>query len=168
MRRYDRALETASLLPDLSTSQFQLICRPLCEALVERAMEQPDRARTSFEAARTLIEAHVQSGAEDANAASALALVEAGLGNKAAAERAGKRALDLFPANKDKWIRTHRLFDLYVVYTMLENQVAAIDRLEELLASPNQVISTPVLRTSPFCDPLRDNPRFERLEKRTS
>ena len=162
-RSYDKALEMAALLPELQEAQFQYLCRPLTQGAIYLAMAQPERARAAFETARRLLETQAQQNPDGANVQSALALAYAGLGRREEAVRLGTRALELYPANKDVWIRQSRLYDLVRVYIWLGDTEAAIDRIEELSAASHEMVSGPLLRMSPVFDPLRDNPRFQRL-----
>ena len=167
-RSFDRALEFAGQLPDFREAQFDLICRPLRQGLVYAFMKQPEQARPALEAALPLIEGHLKGDPTDANTCSALALAYAGLGRKQEAIRQATRALDLFPANQDKWIRQHRVFDLMLVNILCGESDAAIDQLEELLQQPTNRVSVPLLRISPFYDSLRSHPRFKRLLAKTT
>ena len=167
-RQYDRALEFSSKLPDFREAQFSVVCKSLFRGVVYTTMNQPERARPELETARGLLEAHLETDPDDSNTTSALAIAYACLGSKADAERAAAHALDLFPANRDKWIHQHRMFDQIRVQILVGESEAAIDQLEKMLATMNDRVSVPFLRISPFFDPLRSNPRFQRLLEKTT
>ena len=168
VRRFDRALALAAQLPDLRDSQFGTICRPLVQARIYAATQHPDQAAQAFEAARGLLEQHLASSPDDANARSALGLAYAGLGRKDDAVREATRALGLYPSTQDLWYRQWRQYDLLCVYVLCGDRDAAVNGLKELLATPTDQVSPGLLRVSPQFDSLRDDTGFARLLQRAS
>jgi Flp pilus assembly protein TadD len=167
-RQFEQALETCKRLPEFREAQFNVVSGPWSRGIVYSAMDQSERARPELEAARALFKAHLETDPDDANTCSALAIVEAYLGSKAEARREAARALELFPANRDQWIRQYRVFDQVRVQILTGDTEAALDQLEKLLATPTDRVSRPLLRLSPMFDPLRSSPRFQRLLQPTS
>lgn len=151
-RRFDRARELAAQLPELRDSQFATICRPLVQARIHAATKQSDLAAREFEAARRLIEQHLASNPDDANARSALGIAYAGLGRKDEAIGEATRALELYPANQDMWYRQWRLYDLVCVYVLTGDREAAVAGLQQLLSAPTDRASAGLLRISPQFD----------------
>jgi tetratricopeptide (TPR) repeat protein len=139
------------------------LCKPAWIGLIRSLQGDRDGAKPHFERAKTLLETYVRQHPEEANARSALALVDAQLGHADEALRGARMALGLFPASHDIWIRQHRDFDLALVEIITGNHDAAIDRLGQLLSQPSDMVSVPELRLSPLYDPLRKNPAFVRL-----
>jgi TolB-like protein/tetratricopeptide (TPR) repeat protein/tRNA A-37 threonylcarbamoyl transferase component Bud32 len=94
--------------------------------------------------------------------------VHAYQGNEAAARadaiRAGRRALELLPMDRDAVGHTYAAHQLVRIYLLAGEPERAIDQLEALLAVPYYV-SPGWLRVDPTFAPLRGNPRFERLAK---
>jgi hypothetical protein len=89
-------------------------------------------------------------------------LDNASLGCKEDAVREGKKAVELLPVSQDAWRGPYRVADLARIYMMVGEHDAAIDQLEYLLSIPGE-ISIPLLRLDPTWDPLRDNPRFQKM-----
>jgi len=163
MRDYAAALEATSALPELENVQFMMVCRPASIGRIHFLQDDRDGARPHLERAKSLLEPYVRQHPEEANARSALALVDAQLGHADDALRGARMALGLFPASHDLWIRQHREFDLVLVEITTGNHDAAIDRLGQLLSQPSNLVSVADLKSSPFYDPLRENPGFTRL-----
>ena len=55
---------------------------------------------------------------------------------------------------------------LAIIYASVGEQNAAIDQIEYLLSIPSG-LSVPLLRIDPRWDPLRKNPRFQKLLERS-
>ena len=163
MRDYATALEAASTLPELEKTQFVLLCKPASIGHIHSLQGDRDGAKPHFERAKTVLETYVRQHPEEANARSALALVDAQLGFADEALRGARMALGLFPASHDAWIRQYREFDLALVEITTGNHDAAIDRLGQLLSQPSDMVSVAELKSSPLYDPLRQNPAFVRL-----
>ena len=86
----------------------------------------------------------------------------AGLGKNEEAIRQGRLALELVPISRDALFGTTFLLELAKIYAAVGEDDLAIDLLEHLLSIPAD-ISVPLLQLDPIWDPLRDNPRFEKL-----
>jgi serine/threonine-protein kinase len=87
---------------------------------------------------------------------------EAALGNKANALQYSKRAAELFPVTKDALTGAEILRNLAITYAWAGEKDLAIEQLQEVVRIPGP-ISYGQLRLHPWWDPLRDDPRFERL-----
>ncbi len=93
---------------------------------------------------------------------SQLGLAYAGLGRKAEAIHHGQTAVDLLPLSKSGNFGDRPLEMLALIYTMVGEADAAIDRLELLLSVPS-LVSRGSLRVDPQFASLRSHPRFVRL-----
>jgi|SRR5262249_52779256 len=91
-----------------------------------------------------------------------LGMSDAALGRKEEALREGRRAVELIPVTKDAVTGAELLRNLAIIYAWTGEKDLAIKQLEELLPlfSP---ISYGQLRLHPWWDPLRDDPRFEKI-----
>ena len=84
------------------------------------------------------------------------------LGRKADAIHEGRRAVELLPMSRslaDGAYLQHQLVRIYIIAGEPEK---ALDELEALLKAP-YILSPGWLRIDPAFDPLRGNPRFDRL-----
>jgi len=99
---------------------------------------------------------------EDAQRHVLLGVALAYLGKKAEAGRAGEQGVALSPSTKyiqhSKYIQ-HQLVRIHI---LTGNHEKALDLLELLLKTPH-TLTAGWLRIDPNFDPLRGNPRFEKL-----
>ena len=91
-----------------------------------------------------------------------LGLALAYLGQKAAAIREGKRGVALLPISRDASNGPYLQHQLARIYILVGEPEKALDQLEPLLKIP-YYLSPGWLKIDPNFDPLRGNPRFERL-----
>ena len=91
-----------------------------------------------------------------------LAQAYAGLGRKADAIREAGRVVEMSPVSRDVLLGTVQVVFLAEAYTTAREHEAALDLLESLASIPS-FMSYGYLRFEPACDPLRDNPRFQKL-----
>jgi TolB-like protein/Flp pilus assembly protein TadD len=132
------------------------------EGLVARGQGDVERARQHFQAARGAVEADVRQSADDAKTQMMRGLIDAALGRKEAAVRAGLRAVELLPMAKDSYDGPVLATNLAVIYAQLGESELAIQQLSSLVNVANgPTIGT--LRIEPEWDPLRGDPRFEKL-----
>ena len=122
------------------------------------------RARAAFLEAQQGLEGLLSNSRERADAQSYLALVYAGLGQKEAALESGRRATQDLPASRDVIVGGSYLTQLAIAEAQVGEKQSALDHIEQLLAIPaGHAISRASLRFDPVWDPLRSDPRFEKL-----
>jgi len=131
------------------------------KALLYRAQHRPSLARVYADSARAYVEEQVQARPQHNTWHLLLGFTYAMLGRKRDAIREDSTAIALTPA-ANVWGRDILLLNSAVTLALAGEAERAIDRLEHLLAVPAR-ISRPLLRIDPLWDPLRGNPRFERL-----
>lgn len=132
-----------------------------CEGLAARAQDDVATAERAFTAARAEMEAMLRE-AEYAEALCVLGMSDAALGRKEEALAEGRRAIELCPVSKDAVLGAELLRNLAVIHAWSGEKDLAFKQLEDLLQIPGP-ISYGQLRLHPWWDPLRDDPRFERL-----
>ena len=121
-------------------------------------------AREAFQQAQQALEPLLREPREQADAESFLAFVYAGLGQKDRALEAGRRATELLPTSRDVIVGGFYLAQLAAVEAQVGETESALGHIEQLLAMPaGQVVSTASLRFDPAWDPLRNDPRFQKL-----
>ena len=135
----------------------------LTQAGVAVQLDQGEAAHRYYDSARRiLLQDSTYYEASLGRYHSRLGLVYAGLGGKDRAIEHGRRAVELMPVSKDASNGPLRLGDLVEVYIMVGEYDAAIDQLEILLSIPSW-ISPSLLKLDPLYDPLREDPRFQRM-----
>ena len=73
-----------------------------------------------------------------------------------------RRAVELFPVTKDALTGAEILRNMAITYAWAGEKDLAITQLEEVVRIPGP-ISYGQLRLHPWWDPLRDDPRFDKL-----
>jgi hypothetical protein len=91
-----------------------------------------------------------------------LGIALAYLGQKEEAIREGARAVALQPVEKDAFFGPYNQHQLARIYMLVGEPEKALDQLEPLLKTP-YVLSSGWLKIDPNFDPLRKNPRFQKL-----
>jgi tetratricopeptide (TPR) repeat protein len=124
-----------------------------------------DGARVAFNAARTEQEKVVRAQPDDftqGHALCTLGLIDAALGRKQEALSEGRRAVELLPLTKDAIIGAEILYFYAVICAQVGERDLAIDQLKTLAQIP-AAASYGDLRLDPYWDPLRGDPRFEKI-----
>ena len=115
------------------------------------------------EEARKAFEEQLRAAPEDAGSAtSLLGLALAYLGRKEEAIREGERGVALAPVSEDATSGPYIQHQLARIYMLVGEQEKALDQLEPLLKIP-YFLSPGWLKIDPNFDPLRKNPRFQKL-----
>ena len=141
------------------------LSRSFGEGLLARMTKDEARARTAFEAARAQQEKIVQAQPEYGPTLCVLGLIDAALGRKDLALDEGRRAIALMPMEKD--VKNGSLVIQYFAITAAwaGDKELALQQLEAGLRAPaaSYMLSYGALKLFPFWDPLRGDPRFEKI-----
>ncbi|MEO7166974.1 MAG: tetratricopeptide repeat protein, partial [Chthoniobacterales bacterium] len=128
------------------------------------------RAQPLFEAGRTAMESEVRDFPLDAFRHAQLGLLYAYLGRKEDALREGRRAVELLPESKDAYFGSDVSAYLALIYARSGEPDQALELIERLLVTAGPVtrvfepsITFQELRLRWQWDPLRGNPRFQKL-----
>ena len=120
------------------------------------------RAVAYADSARLALEAQSRAAPEDAQRHALLGLALAYLGRKEEGDREGRRGVELLPISRDAYIGPYVQLQLVRIYLLTGEPDKALDQLEPLLRVPFY-LSPGWLRLDPTFEPLRGNPRFQRL-----
>ena len=136
--------------------------RPFVEGVIARMTKDDDKARSAFSAARAEQEKIVQAQPNYGPALCVLGLIDAGLGRKEEALREGRRAVELLPVEKDSMNGTNMIRYLAIIAAWVGDKDLACEQLASIIRRPSNV-SYGQLKLLPFWDPLRGDPRFEKI-----
>jgi tetratricopeptide (TPR) repeat protein len=134
----------------------------LIQAVIARMTNNEEAAHAAFVAARVEEENTIQKRPNYGPAICMLGLIDAGLGRKEQALHEGRRAMELMPVEKDAMNGTHMIEHLAMIAAWLGDNDLACEQLAVALSRPSR-LSYGVLKLLPFWDPLRGDPRFEKL-----
>ena len=136
--------------------------RPLMEGVIARMTKDAGKARDAFTAARAEQEKAVQTQPNYGPALCALGLIDAGLGRKEEALREGRRAVELLPVEKDAINGPLMIAYSAMIAAWVGNKDLACEQLAIAIRPPSTV-SYGQLKLLPHWDPLRGDPRFEKI-----
>ena len=165
-REPDTALAALEHAPPWLLDGFPSSRQPVtllrAQALVQKG--KSEEARAAFLLAQRELESLLINPRARADAQSYLARVYAGLGQKEAALEAGHRATDSLPVSRDDIVGGFYLTQLAMAEAQVGEKESALNHIEQLLAMPvGHVLSRASLRLDPVWDPLRGDPRFQKL-----
>jgi serine/threonine-protein kinase len=127
-------------------------------------------AQDSWRQARSELESFLKEQPENWGLIGDLALTNMGLGDKAAALALSERAVAVIPIEKDPLAGPVPIEILARVAARLGEPDRAIATLQKLLSIPysgpldeNMPLTPALLRLDPMFDPLRNDPRFQKL-----
>ena len=150
-------------IPPLGIVPFNVrMPRSFCEGLVARVQGDAGAASAAFTSARSEMENVLRDQPEYAEGLCLIGMIDAGLGRKEEALREGRLAAELLPVAKDAMTGQEILRNLAITYAWVGEKDLAFKQLEELLPVYGP-ISYGQLKLHPWWDPLRNDPRFERI-----
>jgi serine/threonine-protein kinase len=136
--------------------------RAFVEGVIARMTHDDSAARSAFSAARVEQEKVVQAEPGYGPAICVLALIDAGLGRKDEAIREGRRAIELLPVEKDLPEGMDMIKYLAMIAAWVGDEDLAFEQLALALSGPSG-LTYGELKLMPFWDPLRGDPRFEKI-----
>ncbi|TMP94895.1 MAG: hypothetical protein E6L08_02665, partial [Verrucomicrobia bacterium] len=136
--------------------------RPLMEGLLARMTKDNGKARAAFSAARAEQEKMVQAQPNYGPPLCVLGLIDAGLGRKDEALREGRRAVELLRVEKDSINGPLMIAYFAVIAAWVGDKDLACQQLA-IAVRPPSTVSYGQLKLLPFWDPLRGDPRFEKI-----
>jgi len=136
-------------------------------AFVYDFIGKPELAFEAYEASVPLLEAKVQKWPQDPRYHSSLGMAYAALGRKEEAISEGGKAIELLPLSKDAEYGQAYEMDMILIYIMVGEFDAAMDKIEFLLSKPAW-LSIGWMNFDLRHRPLYDNPRFEKIIEKYS
>jgi TolB-like protein/Flp pilus assembly protein TadD len=130
--------------------------------LLGRMMKDENKARSAFAVIRAEQEKIVQAQPDYGPAVCILALVDAGLGRKEEALREIRRAVELVPVEKDSLNGADMIQYSAIVAAWVGEKDLALEHLAKAVQLPG-FLSYGRLKLLPWWDPLRGDPRFEKI-----
>jgi serine/threonine protein kinase/tetratricopeptide (TPR) repeat protein len=136
--------------------------RRVIQGLIARMMKNDADARANFAAARAEQEKIVEAEPNYGPALCVLGLIDAGLGRKEEALREARHAVELVPAERDALVGPTMVKYLSMIAAWTGDKDLACEQLAIAIRPPS-TISYGQLKLLPFWDPLRGDPRFEKI-----
>ena len=162
-RDFDASLRALAALSAAGCYQQTIpFPRTLCEGIV--AQLRGDKAAADAAFARTRSEAAklVAEQPDYPEGLCVLGVADAALGHKEDAIREGRRAVELLPVTKDSIIGALLVQNLALIYAWTGEKDRAFEQLTIAARIPSYV-SYGELRLHPYWDPLRSDPRFDKI-----
>jgi TolB-like protein/Tfp pilus assembly protein PilF len=148
---------------DGMTTEYGVNCpHAYWEGVVARWQGDSAKAQAAFMAARSEVEKILAEQPDFAAAISLLGVIDAGLGRKEQALQEGRRACELLPTSKDAISGMGLAINLAQIYTWTGEKDRAIEQIAAVERAPN-ALSYGLLKLHPYWDPLRGDPRFEKI-----
>jgi tetratricopeptide (TPR) repeat protein len=166
-------LETSSV-NEVSYSTAGLSPKIFLEGCADLARGDDASAQKAFEQAKPAFEAAVKEAPQSAERHAALGWLYALMGRKNDAIAEGRRAIELKPESKDAVDGSLMNGYLALIYARVGESDVAIQLIEHLLKTPGAVdsanysITVNDLKYRWEWDPLRNNPRFQKLISQTA
>jgi serine/threonine protein kinase/tetratricopeptide (TPR) repeat protein len=156
------ALTTSGENPITLSNENVVFSRPFAEGVIARMANDDAKARSSLTAAHLEQEKIVEAQPNYGPALCVLGLIHAGLGRKEQALRDGRRAVELLPLKKDAVGGAEMVKYLAAIAACVDDKELACEQLAIVATRPSPV-SYGQLKLLPFWDPLRGDPRFEKI-----
>ncbi len=139
-----------------------LVPRGCLQIWLARVQGDHPRMEGDFAAAHDQLTRKVDSRPENGALLSALGLIDAALGRKQEAISESKRAAEMLPISADALNGPSFVYNLAAVYALTKEANLAFDQLAILVKTPGGV-GYGQLKLDPAWDPLRKDPRFDKL-----
>lgn len=177
-RDWDAAGRAAALLSRKNSLawSFPQLGRDFWVGVVARLKGDETSARTAFMRARAQQEEEIRghpdstglrysplaAAAGSISLLSELGLIDAGLGKQEEAVSEGRRAMELAPSVKDEFTEPYAKMCFAIICIWTGERELALGQLEAFTKTPGEY-TYGNLRLSPLWDPLRGDPRFEKI-----
>jgi TolB-like protein/Flp pilus assembly protein TadD len=168
-RDWDAAGHAAPVLSQKDSPEWSVPQpgRDFCMGVVARLKGDETSAHAAFMSARAQQEEEIRGHPDDVILLSHLGLIDAGLGRKEEALNEGRRAMELAASVKDSVTEPYVKICFAIICAWTGERELALGQLEVLTNAPG-FHTYGNLRLSPMWDPLRGDPRFEKIRRLVS
>ncbi len=162
-RDFDSARRALAALPAAGCYQETIpFPRAWCEGVLARMRGDKAAAHAAFTSMRTEAAKMIAEQPDYPEGLCVLGVADAALGHKDDAIREGRRAVELLPVTKDSIVGALLVQNLALIYAWTGEKDLAFEQLTIAAKLPGS-LSYGELRLHPYWDPLRDDPRFEKI-----
>jgi tetratricopeptide (TPR) repeat protein len=166
---YDRDWPAAKEILSSSSAEFftfsevgALVPRTCIELWIVRLQGDHPKMEGPFAVAREQLNQQVQGNLDDASLLSALSLIDAALDRKEEAISEARHAVEMLPVSKDAVAGPALVYNLAVVYALTNEPEQAFQGIAMSIKTPGGIYYSD-LKLDPAWDPLRTDPRFDKL-----
>jgi serine/threonine-protein kinase len=162
-RDFDSALRALGALPAAGCYEDVIpFPRSWCEGIVAQLRGDKAAAHAAFTKMRTEAAKLIAEQPDYPEGLCVVGVADAAIGNKEDAIREGRRAVELLPVTKDSIVGALLVQYLALIYAWTGEKDLAFEQLSIAAKVPGY-LSYGELRLHPYWDPLRDDPRFEKI-----
>ena len=164
-RKFAEALAVVEKFPNetLATPGTTVVApKAFFEGTIYLLQGDKEKAQPALEQARRFSEQLLRQAPEDPAIHAHHGLILAALGQKKEAIAEGKRAVELLPESQDAFDGPQSTISLAQIYAWTAESDEAFRLLDHLLTVPGG-LTVPILKLDPVWDPLRSDPRFQKL-----
>jgi TolB-like protein/Flp pilus assembly protein TadD len=163
-RDWDAAERAAPVLAQKHSLQwsFPELGRDFWVGVIARLKGDETSARAAFMRARAQQEEEIRGHPDDAVLLADLGLIDAALGRKEEALNEGRRAMELLSGVKNLYTEPYVRKSFAIICAWTGERELALGQLEALIKIPGSY-TYGNFRLSPMWDPLRGDPRFEKI-----
>jgi TolB-like protein/tRNA A-37 threonylcarbamoyl transferase component Bud32/Flp pilus assembly protein TadD len=163
-RDWDAAERAAPVLSQKHSLQWSFpdLGHDFWVGLIARLKGDETSARAAFMRARAQQEEEIRGHPDDAGLLADLGLIDAGLGRKEEALNEGRRAMELVSSVKNSYSEPYVKKSFAIICAWTGERELALGQLEALIKIPGSY-TYGNFRLSPMWDPLRGDPRFEKI-----
>ena len=152
----------AHIEDSISLGNEVFFSRSFVEGVIALIQKDEGKARSAFVGARAQQEKVLEVQPNDSQALGLLGLIDAYLGRKEEALREGWRAVEVVRAEKDVLEEIRRETNLAMIAARVGDKDLALEQLNRIIRLPSP-LNYGGLKLFPWWDPLRGDPRFEKL-----
>jgi tetratricopeptide (TPR) repeat protein len=163
-RDWDAAGRAAAVLSQKNSLPwgFPSLGRDFWVGVVARLQGDETSARAAFMRARAQQEEEIGGHPDDVGLLADLGLIDAALGRKEEALNEGRRAMELARSVKDESTEPYAKINFAMICSWTGEAELALEQLEAVTKAPGDY-TYGNLRLSSLWDPLRGDPRFEKI-----